>query len=119
MTKVIIAFRHFARALNKTANHVRRGVMHLLHHGVLYSKNIVRFQVAPMKVISSRPIGNVRPSLNQFFTKLVNVQTAICADFLYRISSKTYNQFGKYGFTSVCKVGLFTRTNFTKLTDIP
>ena len=93
MTKVIIAFRHFARAPNKTTVHVCRGVMHLLYHGVLYCKNIVRFHGTPMKVSSSRPVGKVRTSLSQFFTKLVNAQTAFRADLLYRISSKSDNQF--------------------------
>jgi len=83
MTKVIIAFRHFARAPNKTVDHVRRGVMRLLYHGALYCKNIVRFHGTPMKVISSKPVGKVRPSLSQFFRKIVNSQTAFCVHISY------------------------------------
>ena len=41
MTKVILVFRHFAKASNKTADDVHRGVTHLHYHGVLYCKNIV------------------------------------------------------------------------------
>jgi len=107
MTKVIVAFRHFAKAPNKTADPVRLDVVHLLYHGVFYCKSIGRFHGTPTKVISSRPLRKVLPSLSQIFTKLVKSQTAFCADPLYRISSKWDNKFGKYGFTLLREVGFF------------
>ena len=56
ITKVIVAFRHSAKAPNKTANPIRCEVMHLLYHGVFFTVKILNdFKVHPRTLFHLGP----------------------------------------------------------------